>query len=278
MRDKPGSYAPTLYCWRGGQRSHAMATVLSQVGWRTRLAVGGYKTYRSGVTAALYGDAGPRLRLVLLDGDTGSAKTEIIGRLNRLGWQTLDLEGLANHRGSVFGGVARAPQPSQKLFESRLLAALAQLDLSRPIIVEAESSRIGDVSLPATLWKAMVTARRINLQVPRSERARYLASLYLADAGEETYQALETAIDNLPRHLSRQQKSDWKAMVRCGAFETLADTLIETHYDPAYSRSKSVDRGNSLGVVTLDALDALSQQRAAGQVAEILTAIADRLD
>ena len=109
-----------------------MATILSQVGWPVWLLTGGYKTYRRAVNTRLYDEA-PALNLVLLDGHTGTAKTEILARLAGQGVQTLDLEALASHRGSLFGAVAGHPQPSQKLVESRLLAALDQLDPSRPI-------------------------------------------------------------------------------------------------------------------------------------------------
>lgn len=142
LADRPASFRPLIYCWRGGQRSNAMATILSQVGWPVSLLVGGYKTYRRVVQARLY-DGEAALRFVLLDGHTGSAKTEILGRLAARGAKVLDLEGLAEHRGSLFGALAGRSQPSQKLFESRLIQALDRLDPGLPIIVEAESSKIG---------------------------------------------------------------------------------------------------------------------------------------
>jgi tRNA 2-selenouridine synthase len=150
LEDRPGSYAPLIYCWRGGQRSLAMATVLAQVGWRPTRLAGGYMTYRRRVTAALY-EGGTPLRLIVLDGYTGSAKTELLGRLAAQGVQTLDLEGLAGHRGSLFGAIAGQGQPSQKMFESTLLADLERLDPTRPIVVEAESSKIGQLNLPPDL-------------------------------------------------------------------------------------------------------------------------------
>jgi tRNA 2-selenouridine synthase len=121
LGDRPGSFRPLVYCWRGGQRSHAMATVMDQVGWPVTLLRGGYRTWRRRVTAALY-DEGAPLRLVLLDGDTGTGKTDVLARLAARGVQTLDLEALAQHRGSLFGALPGRPQPSQKLFESRLFA------------------------------------------------------------------------------------------------------------------------------------------------------------
>jgi tRNA 2-selenouridine synthase len=268
LSEKAGGWAPVIYCWRGGQRSHAMATVLDQIGWRTTLITGGYKTYRAQVTASLYDRDGPPLRLVLLDGDTGSAKTEILHRLPNLGVQMLDLEGLAGHRGSLFGGVSGHPQPAQRLFESRLHAALARLDPSAPIVVEAESSRIGDLAIPTGLWRAMTAAPRIEIRAPQAERARYLARTY-ADLAADLA-ALEDAIGRLPRHHSRQQKQDWSDLARSGQVESLAYGLIAAHYDPAYARSARAAERPSLGVIALGSLDADEQARAANRIGELL--------
>src|SRR5262249_5781698 len=141
LADRDGAFRPFVYCWRGGMRSHATATILSEVGWRTTVLTGGYHAYRRTVIARIYDNPGPH-RFVLLDGQTGTGKTEVLGLLADRGLQTLDLEGLAEHRGSLFGGLGRA-QPSQRLFESRLLAALDRLDPGRIVVAEAESSKIG---------------------------------------------------------------------------------------------------------------------------------------
>jgi tRNA 2-selenouridine synthase len=267
LSDKPGSWAPLIYCWRGGQRSHAMATVLSQVGWRPTVIAGGYKTWRRHVTAALY-DAEPEFRVVLLDGNTGSGKTEILGRLNAAGVQTLDLENLAAHRGSLFGAVAGRPQPGQKLFETRLLEALDRLDPATPILVEAESSKIGDLNVPPTLWKAMMAAPRIELRAPRPERARYLALAY-GDIGRRV-DDLEDALAKLPGRHGRKRLAQWRDMARAGAFEALAEALMEAHYDPAYDRSRRAEDRAPLGVVTMNDLGPASQQTAAEEVAGLI--------
>jgi tRNA 2-selenouridine synthase len=183
MADWPGSLKPLLYCWRGGMRSNAMAVILAQVGWRTSVLTGGYRTYRRRVVQQLY--EGQRLsNVVLLDGHTGSGKTEVLARLHAHGVQTLDLEGLAAHRGSLFGGLPGQQQPSQKLFESRLLLALGGLDPSRPVVIEAESSKIGQLMVPPALWSAMDGAPRIVLSAPAEARARYLARTY-AELGHD---------------------------------------------------------------------------------------------
>src|SRR5665213_3071874 len=238
LNDKGGPYAPLIYCWRGGQRSHAMATVLAQVGWRPTTIAGGYKSWRRHVTARLY-DAEPEFRVVLLDGNTGCGKTEILVQLGEAGVQTLDLEGLAAHRGSLFGALPGRPQLGQKLFETTLLDALDRLDFGRPILVEAESSKIGDLNLPPALWKAMVAAPRIELSAPRAARARYLTGAY-ADIAENT-ESLDAALAKLPGRHGRKRLAEWRAMVVDGAFETLAEALMEAHYDPAYERGRRAD-------------------------------------
>jgi tRNA 2-selenouridine synthase len=265
------AFAPLVYCWRGGQRSTAMATVLSQVGWRPTLIAGGYKTYRRRVTAALY-DAEPAYRFVLLDGHTGTAKTQILGRLSAHGVQTLDLEALAAHRGSLFGPLPGQPQPSQRLFESRLLAAIEALDARRPIVVEAESSKIGERFLPTTVWKAMLAAPRITLQAPPEARASYLAHAYADIAADPA--TLHATLDRLPRTLGRKRLDAWRALADAGEIETLAASLIETHYDPAYTRSSRKDERVSLGVVEMAGLGEAEQARAARAVADMVGAVA----
>ena len=278
LADKPAGFAPLVYCWRGGQRSNAMATVLAQVGWRVTLLQGGYRTWRRHVSAGLY-DEGPAPSppqpfppLVLLDGGTGTGKTALLGRLAAQGVQTLDLEGLARHRGSLFGALPGRPQPSQKLFESRLLAALERLDPAQPVVVEAESSRIGQLTVPPRLWRAMVAAPRIVLAATGEARARYLVTAYSDFTGDLA--AIETALARLPVHHSRQQREAWRDMARAGELEPLAAGLIEAHYDPAYRRSAEGGAGRTLGEVPLDPASPASLDQAAGQVARLVATAA----
>ena len=163
LADKNGGWRPLVYCWRGGQRSGSFATILSQVGWRAETLEGGYQTYRRLVIRRLYEDAVPS-PVVLIDGYTGTAKTEVLAALGKKGVQIIDLEGLANHRGSALGG--RGDQPSQKGFESLLAAKVDALDPSRPVVVEAESSRIGRINLPPQLFAAMKAAQRVEVVAP----------------------------------------------------------------------------------------------------------------
>jgi len=270
LADKPGGFRPLVYCWRGGQRSGAMATILAQVGWRTAVLAGGYKTYRRHVQALLYDEA-PALRLVLVDGRTGSGKTEILARLAARGVQTLDLEALAEHRGSVFGAVGR-PQPSQKMFESRLLAALERLDPARPIVVEAEASKVGDRMAPPTLWKAMTTAPRIMVAAPVAARAAYLAVHYADVVADRA--AFEAALARLPIHIGKKTLAEWRAFADAGDLAPLAAGLIEAHYDPAYDRaSRKEGRPPPMQNVTLPDLGAASLDAAADEIAAAIASL-----
>ncbi|WP_309644173.1 tRNA 2-selenouridine(34) synthase MnmH [Phenylobacterium sp.] len=274
LADRTGDFAPLVYCWRGGQRSTAMATILSQVGWRTTLLAGGYRTYRRAVQARLY-DGAAALNLILLDGPTGSAKTEILGLLARRGIQVLDLEALAGHRGSLFGAIAGQPQPSQKMFESRLLAALDGLDPTRPIVVEAESSKIGDRMTPPLLWKAMAAAPRIEIAAPPVARADYLVAAYgdiVADRPR-----LEDALSRLPVHPSAKRLAGWRFMIEAGAFADLALALMELHYDPAYARSARKETRPRIDLIELPSLDAPTLSAAADRIAGLIGGNAEQL-
>ena len=267
LKDKDGAFRPLIYCWRGGQRSGAMATILSQVGWRTAVLAGGYKTYRRWVQRRLYDERSP-LKLVLLEGRTGSGKTELLARLAARGVQTLDLEALAEHRGSVFGGLVGQPQPSQKMFESRLLAALDGLDLSRPIVVEAEASKVGDCMTPPALWSAMTAAPRIAVSAPPEARAAYLAQHYADVVADRT--AFEASLARLPIFPGRKAIARWLALADAGDLVTLAGELIETHYDPAYDRAARKDPHPRLAEIALAGLDPAAQEAAADEIARLV--------
>lgn len=267
LADRPAGFAPLVHCWRGGQRSKAMALILSQVGWPVTVLEGGYRTWRRHVTARLY-DGDLEHRLVLLEGGAGSAKTELLGRLAGQGVQTANLEALADHRGSLPGAWAGRPQPSQKLFESRLLAALEALDPTRPVIVEAESSKIGERQLPPALWRAMSAAPRIRVTAPLEARARYLARTY-ADLAADP-EALRVALLKLPSRPGRRRVEDWLALADQGEHAALAAALLAHHYDPAYARSARADTRPLLGEVRLSRLDAEGLDAAAAEIGRLV--------
>ena len=269
LKDKPGPWRPLIYCWRGGQRSGVFRTILSEVGWRAETIQGGYRTFRRLVNRALYDDTLPH-RLILLDGYTGTAKTALLPRLAARGVQVLDLEALACHRGSLLGQMPGG-QPPQKRFETALALALQGLDPARPVVVEAESSKIGRLILPKSLWQAMLAAPRIVMEVPVAARAAYLASAYrevIADA--DTLAGRLTALRWVRGHAVVDR---WIALSRAGELTALSQALMEEHYDPAYAKSRRIDERAVLAVVEAAALDDVGQERAADAIVAALNRI-----
>ena len=234
LADRPGGWQPLVYCWRGGQRSGSFATILGQIGWRVEVVKGGYKSWRHLVVERVYDLPFPS-PLVVLDGNTGSAKTEVLNMLPARGVQVIDLEGLANHRGSLFGSMGE--QPSQKAFEGRLAVALARLDPARPVVVEAESSKVGECRVPPRLWRAMVAAPRVAIVSPRSARADYLTRAY-GDLIVDPVR-LDEVLGLLRKSHAAEVIDGWRAMAGAGAFTALADSLMEHHYDPRYGKHRA---------------------------------------
>lgn len=269
LADKPGGYHPLVYCWRGGQRSGSFASILSQIGWRVELLDGGYRSYRRLVVEQLYQAAFP-CKVIILDGNTGSAKTDLLTRLPRHGLQVIDLEGLAHHRGSIFGARPEG-QPSQKTFESRLSAAILALDPDRPVVLEAESSRIGNRSLPQSLWQAMRAAPRIAVAAPLAERARYLARTYGDVTADQTY--LLDLIQRLSPLHSKEVIAGWAALAQDRSFEALAADLMAQHYDPRYSKQREKGTGGTPLDFPVAALDSASLDHAAAALAQAIRAM-----
>lgn len=234
FQDKTKFYKPFLYCWRGGQRSQSLATILSAIGWRVSLLEGGYKTYRTEVLDGLK-DHCQRLRFFVLGGMTGSGKTHILHAINRLGGQVLDLEYIANHRGSTLGELPDSSQPSQKYFESCLFHQIRSFDPGKPVWVEAESYRIGDCRIPTCLWEQLKSSSFVELVVPRIERAQFLS---------HHYAHYQRDIESLFSHLSKAKRfvgsGAWKVFqkhILDANFSDAVETLLEFHYDPAYLNS-----------------------------------------
>ncbi|BDW86556.1 tRNA 2-selenouridine(34) synthase MnmH [Roseicyclus marinus] len=257
-----GGWRPLVYCWRGGQRSGSFASILHQIGWRAEVLEGGYRTWRRHVVARLYDTTLP-FRVIRLDGYTGTAKTEILKRACGLGAQVLDLEGLARHRGSILGDV-EGEQPSQKAFESALIGALSGLDPARPLLVEAESARIGTLRLPPALWVAMRASPRIVIEAPIAARARYLAAVYADLAADAA--GLTRRLNGLRTVAGHATVDDWLALLQAGETEALSRALIEAHYDRAYGRLRRDDESPVIAQIDAGDLDDAALDQAARAV------------
>jgi tRNA 2-selenouridine synthase len=232
--DRPRNWRPLIYCWRGGTRSGSVTTVFSMIGWQARQLEGGYKTYRRSTLDTL--DHLPTtFRYIVLTGPTGSGKTRLLHALHEAGAQTLDLEQLAAHRGSLLGALPGEPQPSQKWFDTLLACALRSFDPARPVFVEAESRRIGAISLPLALLDTFHRGACVEVEASRDDRATFLLHDYA-----HLFKHPESFKQQLSRLIglhSRERVSVWHALIDEGREAELARELIDLHYDPAYSRS-----------------------------------------
>ncbi len=248
LADRDGSYRPLVYCWRGGQRSGSVAIILKQIGWRADTIVGGYQAYRRLVARSLYDTPMPS-PVTLIDGGTGCGKTRLLAHLAQQGAQMLDLEAMAEHRGSLFGPIGDT-QPSQKAFETRLSAAIARLDPEKPVFVEAESFKIGRLNLPPSLWRAMVAAPNLRLNVPLLARVAHVLECYpdmVANGAK-----LGSILDRLTRYHGHEKVTAWHKLAEDAAFPALVEDLITTHYDPRYRR---ISRTHAPAAQTLDLPD-----------------------
>jgi len=223
-----------VYCWRGGNRSGALATVLARVGWRTAVLDGGYRAFRRHVLDALRTLVGG-LRLIVIAGRTGSGKSLILERLSVLGAQVLDLEKLARHRGSVLGHLPNNPQPSQKHFESMLWDTLRSFDPGRPVFIESESRKVGQCQVPAELIEAMRASPCIRIEATDAVRCTLLLAEYQHFVRNPAH--LAQRLDALVDHHGKAKVEDWLDKARAGQWESFVLDLLHQHYDPAYDRS-----------------------------------------
>ena len=236
FRAKDKSWKPLIYCWRGGKRSGAMAHILREVGWEAQTLPGGYRAYRRWVVEELL-RLPEKFSFVVVHGPTGSGKSRFLAALERAGSQVLDLEALAAHRGSVLGALPRRPQPSQKWFESQLLARLRALDPGRPVYVEGESKKIGQVQVPEALMARMRAAPCLRLDTPLETRIALLLDEYRHFTAERA--ALEAQLDCLAPLHGRERIAQWKALAAAGDWHAFVAQLLRAHYDPAYTSSST---------------------------------------
>ncbi len=229
--EQPREWKPLVYCWRGGQRSRAVAHVLNEIGWRAVQLDGGYRAYRRHVVARLAVAPAP-YRFRVLCALTGSGKSQLLSALADAGAQTLDLERIAQHRGSLLGHVPGTPQPSQKKFETDLLAALGLLDPRRPVYVEAESRRIGAIQLPDALLERMHAGETIIVRTPLPQRIVLLRSEY-GHFLQDPALLLDRLRPLIPLH-GKAAFARWEALATGGDWDALIGELLEAHYDPLY--------------------------------------------
>ncbi len=251
--DRPRSWRPLVYCWRGGQRSGSLALVLDQIGFRVHIVQGGYKAFRAAIlddTERLAGLFDYRV----VCGTTGSGKTRLLHALTRAGAQVLDLEGLAQHRSSVLGAIPGVPQPSQKAFDTRIWDALRRFDPARPVFLESESRKVGNVAVPEPLMAEMrERGECLNLVLPDDERVALLMEDYVFFVRDT--EAFCSRLDALTEIRGKAVVQAWKSAVRAGDLPGVVQELLTTHYDPVYQQSMHRNFNHFSGAVTLAPAD-----------------------
>jgi tRNA 2-selenouridine synthase len=228
------SWRPLLYCWRGGQRSGALASVLDQIGFSVHVLEGGYQAFRRAVIVELQSLPG-MLPWRAVCGRTGSAKSRLLQSLREQGAQVLDLEALACHRGSVLGPLPGQPQPSQKAFETQLWHALRGFDAARPVFVEGESRTIGRLRVPEALLQAFRAAPCLRVHMPMAERVAFLLHDYAHFVND--VESFCERLQSLRELRGGAVVARWQAQARAGALAEVVQDLLTQHYDPNYERS-----------------------------------------
>ena len=220
-----------VHCWRGGERSGSVAWLLGKAGFQeVHSLTGGYKAFRSHVIAS-FQDV-PFIRV--LGGCTGSGKTETLRHLHELGEQVVDLEALANHKGSSFGMLGEAPQPTQEHFENLLWAALRRVDRTRPVWLEDESRKIGRLLLPEPLYSGMRNAQLFHADMPRQERVQRLVH----DYGGHAVGDLAEALGRIARRIGPQHARKAREALECGRLDEVVHITLE-YYDRTYAHGLS---------------------------------------
>ncbi len=232
--DKPKGWQPLVYCWRGGKRSGALSLVLDQIGFRVTLVEGGYKAFRGAVLAQLPGLA-PRLSYRVVCGPTGAGKTRLLHALAAAGAQVLDLEGLASHRSSVLGLIPGQPQPSQKRFDTLVWDQLRRSDPARPVYVESESRKVGNLAVPEALITAMRASPCLRLELPEDERVALLLEDYAFFVQDPEFFCRR--LEALAELRGKAVVARWQEQVRGGDTPAVVRELLLKHYDPGYAAS-----------------------------------------
>jgi len=230
----PKSWQPLIYCWRGGKRSGSLSLVLGQIGFKVNLIEGGYKAFRAALVEDIPKRVAP-LQFKVISGPTGSGKTRLLQALIVEGAQVLDLEDLACHRSSVLGHIPGQPQPSQKHFDTLVWQALRSFDPTRPVFVESESRKVGNLSVPESLMLAMRESPCFELQISLEERVALLMEDY--NFFVQDHDLFCRRLDALVAIRGKAVVEAWKDRVNTGHIEDVVRDLLVLHYDPTYASS-----------------------------------------
>ncbi|MBI5656712.1 MAG: tRNA 2-selenouridine(34) synthase MnmH [Geobacter sp.] len=244
-----------VYCWRGGLRSKTVATILELTGHTAAQLTGGYKAFRNHVVA-YFASFTPPAPLVVIHGMTGIGKTDFILRLSTDRFSTIDLEGIACHRGSAFGELGLSQEHlTQKSFETLLWDTFRRMPAGRPIIIEGESRRIGKVSLPGDLYEIMRTSTKVWCSASLETRVQRLIEEY----GKTEYRdAMAEALARIAKKLGGDSYRELQEHLKNWEMEPFMKGLVERYYDKVYYKTRDWKEEFSLSLEDYD--------RAAGEL------------
>lgn len=252
LLNKPGCWKPLIYCWRGGQRSKSLATVLSEIGWQVTILEGGYKTYRKKLNSKLNSYI-KSFSFIVLKGKTGTAKTRVLHNLSKNNKiQVLNLEELAAHKGSLLGNIPNIAQPSQKMFESLIFSKLNKMKKENFILIEGESSKIGNLFLPKELIRKIKKSPSIEILSSVSQRAIFLCKDYKRYLEDKN--SFKQFFIHAERKLGRNVVRRWKQLYIRKDWRTLAINLINEYYDPLYDHKHLEREGKTIKVINMKRL------------------------
>lgn len=231
QKNYPAQKKIIVHCWRGGMRSAGVAWLLDLYGFEVYTIVGGYKAYRTWAIELFNQD----FSFQILGGYTGSGKTYVLQELEKLQQPVIDLEAIANHKGSAFGGIGLEPQPSQEMFENKLALKLHQTTVcfpEAPIWIEDESQRIGSLNIPNAIWKNARTQPVIFIEIPFSERLKHIVS----DYGNLDVHSLISAVERIQKRFGPNETKITVQFLKDGDVEN-AFRILLNYYDKMYEKS-----------------------------------------
>jgi tRNA 2-selenouridine synthase len=217
-----------IHCWRGGMRSASIAWLLQSAGFDVMLLDGGYKSYRAYIREAF----NTPVRMLVLSGMTGCGKTEILHEMKKKGAQILDLEGVANHKGSVFGHLGQKPQPSNEQYENNLAQIWRTFDFSKPLWIEDESRNVGGVFIPDPLFTLMTKATVIRIDFPKAYRIERVVAEYAGIDDAE----IAVNLRKIRVSLGNRNVQDLLLLLSSQQYIAFADKILD-YYDESYDYS-----------------------------------------
>ncbi|OPY57215.1 MAG: tRNA 2-selenouridine synthase [Pelotomaculum sp. PtaU1.Bin035] len=240
-----------IFCWRGGLRSEFIASYLDSKGYPVVYRItGGYKAYRRYVNEYLKQHGLP-LKAVVLHGLTGVGKTDLLVRLKQKGIPVLDLEGLARHRGSVYGKVGLPPSPAQKAFESGIVQLLRSACRKGLFVVECESRRLGNLLVPPMVMDFIRGGYRVLVYASLENRAKRIREVYTG--GSDFYiEELQKATSSLANKLGRARVEEFNRLIADNDYGHVISYMLKYYYDPLYNYPDSTSEGYDLCVDTAD--------------------------